>query len=98
MSVSTDFTFPLSDVDDADFWPAIFELEHDPVHFNADRLSSSIYNPLFSNADITLTQSPDLDPDNHLQNENVNNCNYFIEDQFNDVLTEEASHLSGERI
>ena len=82
--------FPFHGLDDDSFNLEIFELQNGPVHFNFDRLTSLNYNPLLSNADRHLTLSSDLDPDSHFYNNLNNCCDYYIEDQFNELVKNEA--------
>ena len=42
MSVFPEFLFPFNDLDDADFNPAIYEMQNAPVRYDADRLASLI--------------------------------------------------------
>ena len=76
---------PFNHLDDSSFSLALYELQNGPVHFDPDRFSSLRYNPIFSNSNATLTQSGSLDPDINF-NANETPCDYFIENQFNEML------------
>lgn len=76
---------PFYDLDDESFQLALFESHYGRVNFDPDRLSSLNYNPLFTNTNRHLTLSGDLDPDSNFYPDS-NCCNYYIEDQFNEMF------------
>ena len=79
---------PFNHLDDSSFSLALYELQNGPVHFDPDRFSSLRYNPIFSNSNASLTQSGSLDPDINF-NADETPCDYFIENQFNEMLRRE---------
>ena len=79
---------PFNHLDDSSFSLALYELQNGPVHFDPDRFSSLRYNPIFSNSNASLTQSGSLDPDINF-NAVETPCDYFIENQFNEMLRRE---------
>ena len=79
---------PFNHLDDSSFSPALYELQNGPVHFDSDRFSSLFYNPIFSNSNASLTQSGSLDPDINF-NADETPRDYFIENQFNEMLRRE---------
>ena len=87
MSVFPEFSFPFNDLDEADFNLAIYEMQNGPVRYDADRLASLSFNPLLHNIRTNLARSFDLDPDTNLRDLFSDDCEYFIEDQFNDMLS-----------
>ena len=87
MSVFPEFSFPFNDLDDADFNLAIYEMQNGPVRYDADRLASLSFNPLLHNIRTNLARSFDLHPDTNLRDLFSDDCEYFIEDQFNDMLS-----------
>ena len=93
MSVFPEFSFPFNDLDDADFNLAIYEMQNGPVRYDADRLASLSFNPLLHNIRTNLARSFDLDPDTNLRGLFSDDCEYFIEDQFNDMLSSEDSRI-----
>ena len=93
MSVFPEFSFPFNDLDEADFNLAIYEMQNGPVRYDADRLASLSFNPLLHNIRTNLARSFDLDPDTNLRDLFSNECEYFNEDQFNDMLSSEDSRI-----
>ena len=85
MSVFPEFSLPFKDLDDADFNLAIYEMQNGPVCYDADRLASLSFNPLLHNIRTNLARSFDLD----LRDLFSVDCEYFIEAQFNDMLSSE---------
>ena len=79
---------PFNHLDDSSFSLALYELQNGPVHFDPDGFSSLRYNPIFSNSNASLTQSGSLDPDINF-NAVETPCDYFIENQFNEMLRRE---------
>ena len=79
---------PFTHLDDSSFYLALYELQNGSVHFDPDRFSSLHYNPIFCNSNVSLTQSDSLDPDINL-NTGKTPCDYFTENQFNDMLLNE---------
>ena len=78
---------PFNHFDNSSFSLALYELQNGPVHFNSERFSSLYYNPILTNLNTSLTQSDSLDPDIHFNRETP--CDYFIENQFNEMLKRE---------
>ena len=93
MSVFPEFSFPFNDLDDADFNLAIYEMQNGLVRFDADRLASLSFSPLLHNMRTTLALSFDLDPDTKLRDLFSDDCEYFIDYQFNDMLSSEDSRI-----
>ena len=85
MSVFPEFSLPFKDLDDADFNLAIYEMQNGPVCYDADRLASLSFNPLLHNIRTNLARSFDLD----LRDLFSVDCEYFIEAQFNDMVSSE---------
>ena len=79
---------PFNHLDDSSFFLVLYELQNGPVHFCPNRFSSLHYNPIFYNSNIPLTQSDSLDPDNNF-NIGKTPCDYFIENQFYEMLRNE---------
>ena len=79
---------PFNHLDDSSFSLALYELQNGPVHFDPDRFSSLRYHPIFSNSNVSLTQSGSLDLDINF-NAVETPCDYFIENQFNEMLRRE---------
>ena len=68
-------------------------MQNGPVRYDADRLASLSFNPLLHNIRTNLARSFDLDPDTNLRDLFSDDCEYFIEDQFNDMVSSEDSHI-----
>ena len=68
-------------------------MQNGPVRYDADRLASLSFNPLLHNIRTNLARSFDLDPDTNLRDLFSNECEYFNEDQFNDMLSSEDSRI-----
>ena len=85
MASIPDHTLPFNALDDYSFNLAIYELQHGPVRYDPDRLSSLNYDPLFSSHNLSLTRSDDIDPDVNFCTDDVH-CDYYIEDKFNEML------------
>ena len=68
-------------------------MQNGPVRYDADRLASLSFNPLLHNIRTNLARSFDLDPDTNLTDLFSDDCEYFIEDQFNDMLSSEDSRI-----
>ena len=56
-------------------------------------MASLSFNPLLHNIRTNLACSFDLDPDTNLRDLFSDDCEYFIEDQFNDMLSSEDSRI-----
>jgi hypothetical protein len=82
---------PFYSLDDTELAIEIFEQQNGFIHFNHDRLISLNYNPLFSSANHRPIFSHDLDPDLHFYENHDNHSDYFIEDQFNEMLKLQVS-------
>ena len=80
---------PFNHLDDNEFSLAIFELSSGPVRFTEDRLMSLRFNPLSSNPGRSLALSPDLDSDTNFFSQQ--NSEYYIKDQFNELLSQKLS-------
>ena len=93
MAVFPEFSSPFNDLDDSDFNLAIYEMQNGPVRYDADRLASLSFNPLLHNIRTNLVRSIDLDPDTNLSDSSSDACEYFIEDQFNNILTSEDPRI-----
>lgn len=93
MSVFLEFSFSFNDLDDADFNIAIYEMQSGPVRYDADRLASLSFNPLFHNIRTNLARSFDLDPDTSLSDLFSDAREYFIEDRFNYMLFREDTRI-----
>ena len=66
----------------------LYELQNGPVHYDHDRLSNLLFNPLTSNLDCYLIRSEDIYPDAHV---NINSrCDYYVDDKFNEILQSET--------
>ena len=85
MASIPDHTLPFNALDDYSFNLAIYELQHGPVRYDPERLSSLNYDPLFSSHNLSLTRSDDIDPDVNFCTDDVH-CDYYIEDKFNEML------------
>ena len=57
---------PFSHLDDEEFALILYELQNGPAHYDYDRLSQLLFNPLTSNFNRFLIRSEDIDPDAHL--------------------------------
>ena len=79
---------PFNHLDNSSFSLALYELQNGPVHFNSERFSSLYYNPILTNLNTSLTQSDSLDPYIHFNAREIP-CDYFIENQFNEMLKHE---------
>ena len=66
----------------------LYELEHGTINFENDRLDSLSFNPLLLNRNKHLTLNSELDPDNALLQNNSFNCNYYTENQFTHLISE----------
>jgi len=92
MSVFPEFSLPFNGLDDADFNLAIYEMQNGPVRYDANRLACLSFNPLLHNIRTNLAGSFDLDPHANLDLFS-DVCEYFIEDQFNDMLIGKDSRI-----
>ena len=85
-------TFPFSDLDDERFLLTIYEFQNGPIVYDQDRLSTLLFNPLLLNTKHHLAINNNLDPDENLLDEfNHTACEYYIEDQFNEIIRNECS-------
>ena len=85
-------TFPFSDLDDESFLLTIYEFQNGPIVYDQDRLSTLLFNPLLLNTKHHLALNNNLDPDENLLDEfNHTACEYYIEDQFNEIIRNECS-------
>lgn len=75
---------PFSHLDVEEFALMVYELQNGPAHYDYDRLSQLLFNPLTSNLNPYLICSEDIDPDAHVNIES--RCDYYIEDKFNEAL------------
>ncbi len=87
--------FPFNSIDeDIDFLEAIFELrvydETVPIDKLIRLVKDKVFNPFELNDDIKDTQFLQCDPDVQYYNSQINyslhSCNYYLEDQINNVL------------
>lgn len=76
---------PFIHLDDEGFRLAMFEQLNGPIHFDPDRLSNLKFNPLLSEKHKNFSLCKELDPDSNFFSE-LGNCEYYIEDKFNDLL------------
>ncbi len=81
MALNSLQSLPFHCLGDNEFMHIIFEQQHGPIHFDSDRLASLKFNPLIMDLHNyrRLTLTNDLDPDS-------NSCNYFVEDEFNEMM------------
>jgi hypothetical protein len=98
MALNSLQSLPFHCLDDNEFMHIIFEQQHGPIHFDSDRLASLKYNPLITDLHNyrRLTLTNDLDPDSNF-NVGSNSCNYFVEDEFNEMMKNNVNnknHLS----
>ena len=77
---------PFCNLDDDEFQLVINELRNGPVRFNPERFESLNYNPFLLNSNYDLTRSNNIDPDTYLTT-NKFSCDYFVENQFNEMLS-----------
>lgn len=82
---------PFSHLDDEEFALMLHELQNDPVHFDHDRLSNLLFNPLTSNLDRYLIRPEDIDPNAHVKTHS--RWDYYIQDKFNEMLHSEIRSL-----
>ena len=73
---------PFSHLDDEEFALMLYELQNGPAHYDYDRLSQLLFNPLTSNLNRYLIRSEDTDPDAHVNIE----IRCYVEDKFNEAL------------
>ena len=82
-----DHTLTFNALDNYSFNLSIYELQHGPVRYDPERLSSLNYDPLFSSHNLSLTRSDDIDPDVNFGTDDVHCArDYYIEDKFNEML------------
>lgn len=86
-------TLPFNHLDNESFELAIYELQNGPVNFDHDRLASLNFNPLCLDINNRVTLTNDLDPDSNFCL-NSDHCKYYIEDQFNDMLSKQSQHIN----
>ena len=77
---------PFCNLDDDEFQLVINELRNGPVHFNPECFECLNYNPFLLNSNYDLTRSNNIDPDTYLTT-NKFSCDYFVENQFNEMLS-----------
>ena len=77
---------PFCNLDDDEFQLVINELRNGPVRFNPERFECLNYNPFLLNSNYDLTRSNNIDPDTYLTT-NKFSCDYFVENQFNKMLS-----------
>ncbi len=84
---------PFSDLDDESFLLTLYELQNGPISYNQDRLGTLFFNPLLLNTRHHLALNSNLDPDENFLGE-LNNtpCEYYVEDQFNEMFRNECKH------
>ena len=85
------FFLPFNNLDDSNLFLALYKLQYGPVYFNPDRFSRLHCNPIFcySSSNISLTQLNNLDPDTNVNHTGEIAYDCFIENQFNEILTNE---------
>ena len=94
MSVFPEFSFPFNDLHDADFNLTIYEMQNGPIRYDADILASLSFNPLFPNIRTNLARSLTLILIPTLATYFAMSAyEYFIESQFNDMLSSEDSGI-----
>lgn len=87
-------SLPFFSLDDDEFQLAIFEyLNGGSINFDADRLASLKFNPLLCESHKNFSLCKDLDPDSNFY-PNIDNCEYFTEASFNNMLTEQENRLN----
>ena len=71
----------------------LYELQNGPISYNHDRLGTLFFNPLLLNTRHHLALNSNLDPDENFLGE-LNNtpCEYYVEDQFNEMFRNECKH------
>ena len=85
MASIPDHPLPFNALDDFSFNLAIYELQHGPVRYDPEILSSLNYDPLFSSHNLSLTRCEAIDPAINFGADDVH-CDYYIEDKFNEML------------
>ena len=70
----------------------VYELKHGPIKFNSDRLAALSFNPLRMTSKNHIGLNTELDPDNALLKSFY--CDYYIENQFNQMISEKSKQNS----
>ena len=82
---------PFCHLDTENFKLALYELEHGQINFDQDRLAALSFNPLQLNTKNHLTLNQDIELDNNAFQHLIKfPCDYYIEDQFHKMFTEES--------
>ena len=77
------------------FQLALFELSNGgSINFDCDRLASLKFNPLLCESYKNFSLCKDLDPDSNFYSD-IDNCEYFTEDSFNNMLSDKQNHPGG---
>ena len=81
---------PFFHLDDESFRLAVFEQLNGRVNYDVDRLSCLKLNPLLSELHTNLSLCKDMNLDSKMFSE-LGNCEYYVEEQFNDLLQKQKS-------
>ena len=79
---------PFSHLDDEEFALMLYELQNGPVHFDHDRLSNLLFNPLTSNLDRYLIRPEDAHVKTHSR------YDFYFQDKFRDDNYFSIFHLN----
>ena len=87
-------SLPFHDLDDNEFQIALFEFANGvSIRYDPDRLASLKFNPLLCESYKNFSLCKDLNPDSNFFNE-IGSCEYYSEDSFNNMLSEEQNRLN----
>jgi hypothetical protein len=86
---------PFYDLDDESFLLCLYEFENGTITYDEDKLSSLFFNPLLLKNKHHFALNYNLDPDeNFLHELNNTACDYYVEDQFNEMLRQEFQYAN----
>ena len=86
---------PFYDLDDESFLLCLYEFENGTITYDEDKLSSLFFNPLLLKNKHHFALNYNLDPDeNFLHELNNTSCDYYVEDQFNEMLRKEFQYAN----
>ena len=81
---------PFYDLDDESFRLSIYEINNGPVRYSPDRLNSLYFNPI--NTENFTRNTFDIDPDQQFFS--AVDSPFFIQDQFNEIISIQKSSFS----
>jgi hypothetical protein len=85
---------PFANLNENSFQTYIYELDHGLINYDFDKLTLLSYNPFACTINQNLALSPELDPDANLYLPDIGHSRYYVEDEFNSMITKETQRIS----